>query len=274
MTDPRRRALPLRAELRRQLTRRRTRVTAALLAALPLLLVGAFALGDDDPGAAPTFVDLAQVGAANLTVFTLYASAGFLLPVVVALVAGDAVPSEASWGTLRYLLTAPVPRGRLLRAKLFVAAASSLVVLVGLAAWTLLVGLVAYGGAGYRDPTGARLDWSAFAPRLLVSVLVLWVLLGFVAGLSFLVGVVTDAPLGAVGSAVLATVLSSILDSISALGSLRQALPTHYLFAWGQLLRPDPDVEEVLTGCLWSLLYATVLLTAAFWHFGRKDVLS
>ena len=42
------RPLPLRAELRRQLGRRRTRLILGFLLVLPLLLVGAFALGGDD----------------------------------------------------------------------------------------------------------------------------------------------------------------------------------------------------------------------------------
>jgi len=88
------RPLPLRAELRRQLGRRRTRLILGFLVVLPLLLVGAFALGgDDEPGGAPSFVDLAQTGAPNLVVFTLFASTGFLLVVVVALFWGDAVPA-------------------------------------------------------------------------------------------------------------------------------------------------------------------------------------
>ena len=47
-------------------------------------------------------------------------SSSFLLVVVVALYCGDTVASEASWGSLRYLLSVPVPRGRLLGTKLLV----------------------------------------------------------------------------------------------------------------------------------------------------------
>ena len=94
------RPLPLRAEIRRQLGRRRTRLSFGFLLLLPLLLVGAFALGDgDSDSGAPSFVDLAQVGPANLAVFALFASSSFLLVVLVALFAGDSVPSEASWST-------------------------------------------------------------------------------------------------------------------------------------------------------------------------------
>ena len=107
---------------------RRDRTTAAppphhwhlsVLTVLPLVLLLAFWLGDggDDSGERG-FVDLAQESGANLVIFTLFASTSFLLVVIVALFAGDTVPSEASWASLRYLLAAPVRRERLLRQKL------------------------------------------------------------------------------------------------------------------------------------------------------------
>ena len=272
---PRRTPLPLRAELGRQLGRRRTQISGALLLALPLLLVAAFSLGDggDDPGA-QSFVDLAQVGAANFMVFTLFASTGFLLVVLFALYAGDAVPSEASWASLRYLLAAPVPRSRLLRVKLVTALLTSLGALVLLVGWSLVVGLVAYGPESYRSPTGERLAWAELAPRLLLIVAALFAVLVFVSALAFLIGVLTDAPLGAVGTAVLVAIISSILDSISALGTVRNGLPTHYQFAWADALAAEVDLTQIVTGTLWSVLYSVVLLTAAFVAFSRKDVLS
>ncbi len=267
--------LPLRAELGRQLHRRRTRVTALLLLVLPPLLVGAFALGsDDEPGAAPDFVDLAQVGAANFAIFTLFASTGFLLVVTFALFAGDAVPAEASWASLRYLLAAPVPRARLLRVKLAAALLSCLGALVLLVTWSLLVGLVAYGSNGYRSPTGAQLGWAELAPRLLLAVVSLFTVLLFVAALAFMVGTLTDAPLGAVGAAVMVTIVSNILDSISALGRVREALPTHEFYAWAGVLQDQIAWDGIVTGALWSLGYAVVLTTAAFVLFARKDILS
>ncbi|MFN2497050.1 MAG: ABC transporter permease, partial [Pseudonocardiaceae bacterium] len=108
--------LPLRVELARQLRRTRTALTLGFLALLPVLLWLAFELGGDDGDSeGVTLVDLATTSAANFVVFTLFSSVGFLLVVVVALFFGDTVASDASWSTLRYLLAAPVPRGRLLR---------------------------------------------------------------------------------------------------------------------------------------------------------------
>ena len=271
------RPLPLRAEIGRQTRRRRTQLSFGFLVLLPLLLVGAFALGSDDEdgsGGAPAFVDLAQRGAANFTIFTLFASAGFLLVVLVALFAGDPVPSEASWSTLRYLLAAPVRRARLLRSKLAVAGLTSVAALVLLPVWCLTVGALAYGIDSFQSPSGQRLTWGEFAVRLVVIVAYLLVSLLFVGCLAFLIGVLTDAPLGAVGGAVLVTIVSSILDSISALGDLREALPTHYQFAWASALERDIDWADMQAGALWSLGYAVVLLWTGFVVFERKDVLS
>ena len=265
--------LPLRAEVVRQLRRRRTQVSFGLVIALPLLLVGAFALGSQDgsPNAAPTFVDLAQTGGANLAVFALFASVSFLLVVLVALFTGDPVPSEASWSTLRYLLAAPVPRGRLLRSKLIVGGGTCLLALVLL---PVLVGGIAYGWAPYSSPTGDTLTWGVFVVRLVVVVGAVASNLLFVAALAFVIGVYTDAPLAAVGGAVMVTIVSAILDTITALGDLRVALPTHYQFAWADALAPTLQWGQITRGALWSLVYAVVLLALAWRHFERKDVLS
>src|SRR5687768_18466406 len=164
-------AFPLRAEIRRQVRRRRTAGIFGVLVALPLILIGAFAIGDDDSSAGQrSFVDLAQESGANLVIFTLFASTSFLLVVIVALFAGDTVPSEASWASLRYLLAAPVRRERLLRQKLVAATLSSVVAFFFLPAWTLVVGGVAYGWGPYVGPTGSQIGWPEFAGRLLIIV--------------------------------------------------------------------------------------------------------
>src|SRR5690348_15228362 len=117
-------------EFRRQATRKRTQLALGFMVLLPLIILAAFQLdtGHDNGGGRlrgefSTFVDLATSGGLNFAMFTLFVSAGFLLVVVVALFCGDTVASEASWGSLRYLLAVPIPRGRLLGVKLAVSLA-------------------------------------------------------------------------------------------------------------------------------------------------------
>jgi ABC-2 type transport system permease protein len=273
--QPARPPLPLRAEIGRQLRRRRTIGIFTVLTVLPLVLLLAFWLGNGDGGSGERgFVDLAQESGANLVIFTLFASTSFLLVVIVALFAGDTIPSEASWASLRYLLAAPVRRERLLRQKLVVATLSSVVAFFFLPAWTLIVGGVAYGWGPYVGPTGSQIGWPEFAGRLLIIVGYLLLVMSVVGAFAFMLGVLTDAPLAAVGGAVLLMILCAILDSITALGSIRDGLPGHYAYAWRDALAPTVDYSDMITGALWSIGYAIIAIWFAFWYFLRKDITS
>ncbi len=267
--------LGLRVEVRRQLMRRRTQLTLGFLVLLPCLLAAAFELGSgsSDRGA-PGLVDLATSGAANFTLFAIFASTGFLLVVVVALFAGDTVAAEASWSSLRYLLAVPVPRSRLLRQKLLVALGYSAFAIVLLPVASLLVGWAVFGWAPVRSPLGITLSTPEAFLRLAIIVGYLAVGLLVVAALAFLIGVHTDAPLGAVGGAVLLVIVSNILDAVSALGSLRKFLPTHYQFAWIDALGTQVQWSGMARGALSSSLYSAALFALAWWHFLRKDILS
>ena len=95
-----------------------------------------------------------------------------------------------------------------------------------------------------------------------------------VAGLAFLLSVLTDAPLGAVGGAVLLFIVSSILDQISALGEIRNFLPTHFAQAYLGLLTTPMQFDDVVKGAISALSYFVIFCSIAFWHFTRKDVTS
>lgn len=266
--------LPVRVELARQLRRRRTQLTLAFMIALPIILSIAFALGTKDTGRGTTFVDLAQAGAGNFTMVALFFSASFLLIVVVSLFFGDTVAAEASWSSLRYLLAMPIPRARLLRQKILVAGVLSLLALVLLSGASYLIGLMLYGSAPLTTPTGESFTGGQIFVRLGIVVGYLAVQLLWVAGLAFLLSVSTDAPLGAVGGAVLLSIVSQILDQITALGDIRNFLPTHYSFAWTGALVEPVRWDDMTRGAFSALAFATVFTAFAFWRFSRKDITS
>jgi ABC-2 type transport system permease protein len=267
--------LPLRVELVRQLRRRRTQLTVGFLTLLPVLLWLAFKIGRNDrAGAGATLIDLATAGGPNFVVFTLFSTASFLLVVVVALFFGDTVASEASWSSLRYLLAAPVPRGRLLRQKAVVAALLSVFALVLLPAVAMAVGVLAYGAGDLVSPTGQSLDFAQATGRLALAPGYLAVHLAWVAGLALLLSVSSDAPLGAVGGAVMASILSQILETIDALGDLRDYLPTRFNSAWADLLASPIDWTHLASGAFSGLAYATAFGLAAWYRFATKDITS
>ncbi|MGA8116359.1 MAG: ABC transporter permease [Actinocatenispora sp.] len=263
-------------EIRRQVTRRRTQLVLGFLVLLPVVLFLAFRFGTDDSGDGNGggFVSMAKSGGANFTVFTLLVSASFLLVVVVALFCGDTVASEASWGSLRYLLAAPVPRSRLLAVKLVVGLLSSAVAMVLLTGTALLVGTLAFGWRPLQTMTGDSIPAGTAVLRIAGVVGYLAVGLLVTAGVAFLLSVWTDAALGAVGGAVLVFIVSSILDQVTALGGLRAVLPTHYQDAYLDLLAEPVRWDQLAKGSISALLYAAVFVALAWWRFLRKDITS
>ncbi|KJK59636.1 ABC transporter permease [Saccharothrix sp. ST-888] len=269
------RTLPLRVEIIRQLRRRRTLVMTAVLAAMPLVILAAFQIGGtpDRPGRT-TFIELATASGPNFAATMLFMGTGFMLVIPVALYCGDTVASEASWSSLRYLLAAPVPRARLLVRKFTVGLLFSAATIVLLPLLGLVVGTAAYGWGDLQLPTGVSLPASVALPRLALAVAFVFLSELVIAALAFWLSTATDAPLGAVGGAVFVTIITGVLDAVTALGSLREWLPAHWQYSWADALQPQLEWGGMLQGVSLSVSYAIVLLALAFRGFARKDVVS
>lgn len=263
-------------ELRRQAKRRRTLYSFLALLAIPTVVLVALLTNGGPPerGRAPDLVDVASSSGLNFALFLLLATSQFLLVVVVALFAGDAVASEAQWGSLRYLLTRPIPRARLLRTKLLVAGTYGTAAVVLVPAASLAMGTIAFGWAPVQTPLAGALGINTGLSRLALGTGYVTATMAVVLALAFLFSTLTDAPLTAVGGAVVLVVVSEILDQVSALGSVRAWLPTHYWSAWLSLLVDPVDASRMTSGLLQMTPWVVLPLALAFWRFSRKDILS
>src|SRR5205807_3586378 len=169
-------------------------------------------------------------------------------------------------GSLRYLLAVPVPRARLLGSKLLVSLFSCAVALVLLTGTALLAGTLRYGWHPLQTTVAGDIASGTALVRLLAILGYLAVSLLVVASLAFLLSVSTDAPLGAVGGAVLLQILSDILDQVTALGQLRVVLPTHYAQAWLGLLSNPVQTDDLARGAISAVLYAAAFLAWAWYR--------
>ena len=273
--------LPLRVEFIRQLRRRRTLVAYGLVIALPIMVSLAVKFGSnaDNSGrrlgsGSLDLVGLATSGAANFTVTMFFFAAGFLLLVIVALFCGDTVASEASWSSLRYLLAAPIPRRRLLKQKLIVGLVLSLGAIATLPVVSFIIGLIAFGNGPLNSPLGVTFSPGEALWRIAAIGLYIFISLLFAAGIAFLMSVLTDAPLGAVGAAVVLVIISNVLNAIDALGSLREWLPTHYSQAWIDLMSSDVDWTNMARGASYSIVACAIFVSIAVYRFDRKDIVS
>ena len=272
--------LPIRVEFRRQLTRKRTLVAFLLIVALPLIVVAAVKFGPSSDGGGGfgdgdlDLVGLATAGGWNFALTMVFFASGFLLLILIAMFCGDTVASEASWSALRYLLISPVPRRRLLFSKLTVALILSAISILILIMVSYLIGLIAFGSGALSTPTaGPFTETEAFLRIFAIGAYVFLSLL-FAAGIAFLMSVITDIPLAAVGTAVVVVIVSNILGAIEALGALREWLPTNFANAWIGFLNEDIEWTNINRGISYSVISFMILITIAVLKFDRKDITS
>lgn len=267
----------MRDELARQLTRRRTRVLLAAMGVIPVLLALVYAVrGAPElaPGATPQLLHLADGSALAFCVFALYMCAPLLLLAVATAFAGDAMASETQWGTLRYLLAAPIPRRRLLARKLAASLVLAAVATTLLVATSLVAGTVLFGWGPLDTPVGGTIDPGTALGRVLIAAAYAYVSVVPFVAIALLAAVVLDTPLGAVGVSTGIAVVSQIIDVIPTLGGARRALPTHYQLAWTDLFVDPPLPDELAAGVLQSAVVTVVACAIAWWHFARRDVTS
>lgn len=263
-----------RSELRLVLGRRRNLALLAVLAAVPGLIGTAVKISTPKGGDGPEF--LGQVtGNGLFLVFTaLTVSLPLFLPLVIGVVSGDAIAGEAGSGTLRYLLTVPVTRGRLLAVKSLGVASYTALAVATVTVVGLLVGAALFG---LHDVTLLSGDTVALGNGLLrtlaVAAYVTVALFGLAAGGVF-VSTLTENAIGAMATTIGLAVFSALLDAVPQLSAIHPVLLTDHWLGFGELLRTGVDTGALLRWSLLHLAYAAVFLSLAWSRLTTKDVTS
>ena len=253
----------------------RNRALLIALAAIPIALGIALKLTTNNGGGGGGgFVTQVSNNGLFLVFVALTLTLPIFLPMALGVVAGDAISGEASQGTLRYLLVAPVGRGRLLLAK-----SVSVVVfcfissfVVALSAW--LTGLVLFPVGRVTLLSGDTVSYGhALVTAILITVVVALSLLGL-AAIGMFVSTLTDTPIAAMAVTVGVTILCGILQSIPQLSSIQPWLFTDQWTSFADLLR-DPVYSANIVHNLWiQLVYVLVFGSAAWARFSGRDVLA
>lgn len=265
----------LRSELWLIFGRRRNWAGLAVLAAVPLVIAVAIWVADPAPdGSGPEFFSSIINNGYFVPLAALTMSLTLFLPIAVATIAGDSVAGEANVGTLRYLLTVPVHRTRLLAVKyaaiaIFAFAAVLLVAVVG-----LLAGLALFGGGPVTLLPGGQVGFGEALLRLLAVCGYLGLALCALGAVGLFVSTLTEQPIGATIAVVILTITNFILDAIPQLEWLHPYLLTHWWYSFGDLLRDPIFIPDLRLGLLSATAYILVFLTAAWARFAGRDVTS
>jgi ABC-2 type transport system permease protein len=271
------RALPgrfLGSELGIIFGRRRNLAGLAVLAVVPIVLSIAIRVESGAQGAGPGFI----VGITGNGLFVAFAALilelPLFLPLAVSAISGDAVAGEANLGTLRYLLTIPAGRLRLLAVKylavvIFAFVATSVVAVVG-----TIMGLSLFGAGDMTLLSGTQTSLADGLWRLLLAVLYLTVQLSALGAIGLFISTLTEQPIGATIAVLLVNVGMFILGQISQLSWLHPWLLTNWWPAIGDFLRDPIFTDNLERGLLTAAVYGGTFWLLAWARFAGKDVTS
>lgn len=266
----------LRSELRLLFGRKRTIALLAGLGAVPLLLavVLLIAQGAGMAGQGPGFLGRVTGNGLFLVIAALFMCLPFLLPLTIGITAGDSIAGEAQSGTLRYVLTLPVARTRLLVAKALVALAFAGAAVLVIAAVALVSGGAFFGLTEMTLLSGATVGLGNGLARMLgVAAYVALSLTGLVAvGVFF--STLTEVPVGAMAATTVVAVVSSVLDSLPQLAAIHPFLLTHHWFDFAEFLRIEVDWGVLGAGLAVQLGWVAVFASLAWSRFTTADVTS
>jgi ABC-2 type transport system permease protein len=214
------------------------------------------------------------------------------MPLLIALISGDAIAGEANMGTLRLSMTRPVSRTEYMTVKFMASFIYTLLLLIWLAILALFGSMIIFG-------TNPMVVFRSEQIEVMNSFDVLWryvaafgyaaVALTTVSALAFLLSVFAENAIGPIIATMSIVIVFTILSEMNIPlydRTIRPYLFTTHMVAWKGFFYVQADADnktidgtiENLPAILRSLsillIYIGVFFTAAVMVFRRKDILT
>jgi ABC-2 type transport system permease protein len=199
------------------------------------------------------------------------------IPLLVALVSGDAIAGEAGAGTLRLLLTKPVSRAKIIVAKYAASVVYSVLLLLWLAITTLGISVLIFG-------TGDLAFGKSDQVIILLRDDIVWryccafgfaaLAMAAVSALALFLSVMADNSIGPIvgtmGVVIVFTIITNL--DVSFFNVIKPYLFTSHMLGWKGFFS-DPVPAAALTKSVAVLLaYIGGLLGLTIYLFNRKDI--
>jgi ABC-2 type transport system permease protein len=218
------------------------------------------------------------------------------MPILVALVAGDAISGEANMGTLRLLLTKPISRQRIIGIKFLAAFLYTVALLIFMALMALFISMLIFGVddmlifrnkgdvSQILEITKDDVMWRYFAAFAYATVA-----LTVIAALALLLSVFAENSIGPIIATVCIVIVCTIISNMNVPiidKTIKPFLFTSYLVGWkgffyiasdeeNQTIKGSIENWPAIRNSLFILLaHIGVFFGAAVFFFKRKDIMS
>lgn len=201
------------------------------------------------------------------------------VPLLIALVAADAIAGEANMGTLRILLTKPISRTRLLLAKFAASLLYTISLLLWMALLALFLSLLIFG-------KGDLMVLKAEEVVVLAQDDVFWrygfaflfaaIAMLMVAALAFLLSIFAENAIGPIVGTMSIVILFTILSTLDIpfFYAIRPYLFTTHMIGWKGFFDDPINWPAIFRSAAILILHILLFLTTAAWIFHKKDILS
>jgi ABC-2 type transport system permease protein len=208
-----------------------------------------------------------------LVVLTLTQNA-LLLPLSIAVVAGDAIAGEANHGTLRGLLTVPAGRTRLLAVKCAALVVFSVVICLLVTLVSLVMGLLLFRTGPVTLLSGTTISLGSGVLRVLAVAAYAAVAMMALSAIGLAASTLTQHPVGAIAGLLVLVVASEICDQVQQLSAIHAYLPTHWWLSWDGLFRSPMDLSGVAAGLVSFAVYGAIFVSIAWARLTSADITS
>ena len=256
--------------------RRRTWAMLATISMIPIFLAIAVKLSGSTipPGEGPPFLDRVSQNGLFVGFTAMILAIPLFLPLTIGVVAGDTIAGEASTGTLRYLLVAPVNRARLLVVKFVGAGAFAIAATVTLMVTGIIVGVILFPVGPVTLLSGDVISIPAALLRIFLVVVYVTISLLGLSAVGLFISTLTVIPVGAMAATVVFSTVMQILATLPQIAVIHPFLISYNWLGFADLLRNPMGLGSFVSNIALQLAYIVIFGSLAYSRFTSKDILS
>lgn len=275
----------LRIELYKIFKRPRTYISFGIVTAIALIIQLAMTSGGRE------FLDFGMQGMTEqfdirgnilngyLVAYLILQSLLIHIPLLVALVAGDALAGEANMGTLRLMLTHPISRPQLVLIKFISSVIYSVLLIIWLAVVALFFSLLLFGRGdmiNMKSDTFVLLLQDDIMWRYAASFAFASLAMVTIVSLSIFLSAFTDNAIGPIiatmGIVVVLTILSNL--ELPLFNAIKPYLFSSHMIGWKGFFDDPVPYKAIGRSALVLVLYTVGFLSATIFYFNKKDIKS